>query len=59
LIPVFETTTALLIGERWARWHYVENRHFDDPDAVSKGLDRGLSRLERLARELYGTRRFS
>ena len=58
LIPVFEATTALLIGERWARWHFVENRHFDDPEAVSKGLDRGLGRLERLARELYGSRRF-
>ena len=22
LIDVFETTTALLIGERWVRWHY-------------------------------------
>jgi Ser/Thr protein kinase RdoA (MazF antagonist) len=58
LIPVFEATTALLIGERWTRWHYVENRHFDDPEAVSLGLDRGLRRLERLARELYGSRRF-
>ena len=46
LIAVFEATTALLIGERWVRWHYVENRHFDDPQAVSKGLDRGLMRLD-------------
>ena len=37
LIAVFETTTALLIGERWVRWHYVENRRFDDPKAVAKG----------------------
>ena len=55
LIEVFEATTALLIGERWARWHYVENRHFDDPQAVSKGLDRGLMRVQRLVRELSGS----
>ena len=24
LIAVFEATTALLIGERWVRWHSVE-----------------------------------
>ncbi len=51
LIDVFETTTALLIGERWTRWHYLENRSFDDPHAVSKGLERGLLRVERLARD--------
>ncbi len=56
LIAVFEATTALLIGERWARWHYVENRRFDDPQAVSKGLERGLMRVQRLARELAGSR---
>jgi hypothetical protein len=52
LIGVFETTAALLIGERWVRWHYLENRSFDDPQAVLKGLERGLIRVERLAREL-------
>jgi Ser/Thr protein kinase RdoA (MazF antagonist) len=56
LIDVFATATALLIGERWARWHYVENRGFDDPQAVSKGLDRGLTRLDRLAHELGASR---
>ena len=34
LIAVFEAGTALLIGERWVRWHYCENRSFDDPQAV-------------------------
>jgi hypothetical protein len=41
-----------LIGERWLRWHFVEGRRFDDPQAVSDGIARGVSRLERLGREL-------
>jgi homoserine kinase type II len=52
LIAVFETSADVLIGERWLRWHYLEGRHFDLPLAASQGLARGLSRLERLAREL-------
>jgi hypothetical protein len=56
LIAVFEVASALLIGERWARWHYIERRHFDDPFAVSKGLDRGLARLQRLASDTIGLR---
>jgi Ser/Thr protein kinase RdoA (MazF antagonist) len=51
LISVFEAGTALLIGERWLRWHFVENRRFDDPQAVSSGLERGLKHLTRLVRE--------
>ncbi len=54
LIGVFEATTALLIGERWVRWHYLENRHFDDPEAVSKGLERGVKQLDRLVRGQFG-----
>jgi Ser/Thr protein kinase RdoA (MazF antagonist) len=49
LIPVFESSADLLIGERWLHWHFLEGRQFDDPQAVSKGLARGLKRLERLA----------
>jgi len=52
LIGVFESSADLLIGERWLRWHYLENRRFDDSQAVSKGLARGLKRLERLALEV-------
>jgi homoserine kinase type II len=52
LIRVFESSADLLIGERWLHWHLLEGRRFDDPDAVSKGLDRGLRRLERLALSL-------
>ena len=48
LMSVFERSADLLIGERWLRWHYLEHRHFEDPQAVSKGLTRGLNRLERL-----------
>jgi homoserine kinase type II len=52
LISVFEASADLLIGERWLRWSYLENRRFEDPEAVSKGLARGVSRLERGARAL-------
>jgi len=52
LIGVFESSADLLIGERWVRWHYLENRRFDDPQAVASGLARGLRRLERLASHL-------
>ncbi len=52
LIDVFETSADLLIGERWVRWHYLENRRFDDPHAVANGLARGLRRIERLASHL-------
>ncbi len=48
LVSVFEKSADLLIGERWLRWHYLEHRRFEDPQAVSKGLARGLKRLERL-----------
>jgi Phosphotransferase enzyme family len=54
LIAVFEAGTALLIGERWVRWHFIEHRTFDDPQAVSSGLARGLQRLERVVRDAAG-----
>ena len=57
LIDVFETAAALLIGERWVRWHYVENRRFDDPHAVASGLARGLLRLNGIVRRLNGSSR--
>jgi homoserine kinase type II len=49
LIGAFEASAALLIGEHWVRWHYLEGRRFDDPGAVAAGLARGLGHLERLA----------
>jgi Ser/Thr protein kinase RdoA (MazF antagonist) len=49
LVAVFEAGTGLLIGERWVRWHYVERRHFDHPQAIASGLARGLRHLNRLA----------
>jgi Ser/Thr protein kinase RdoA (MazF antagonist) len=48
LISVFLSSADLLIGERWLRWYYLEGRRFEDPEAVSHGLARGLRRLERL-----------
>ncbi len=49
LIGAFESSSALLIGEHWMRWHYLEGRRFEDPRAVERGIYRGLARLERLA----------
>jgi Ser/Thr protein kinase RdoA (MazF antagonist) len=51
LIEAFEKSSALLIGEHWIRWHYLEDRRFDDPRAVPQGIARGLERLERLANQ--------
>jgi Ser/Thr protein kinase RdoA (MazF antagonist) len=48
LIDVFQSATALLIGERWLRWHYLEGRRFENPWALSEGLARGLTQLERI-----------
>ncbi len=47
-IPAFVTSTALLIGERWVRWHYVEGRRFEDALAVATGLVRSIERLGRM-----------
>ena len=49
-IDLFAESAAWLGPARWIRWHFVERRPFDDPDAVRRGLDRSLSRLfERIA----------
>ena len=45
-IEDFERANALLGAARWARWHFLERRTFDDPEAVLRGLRRGLERLE-------------
>ncbi|CAN5883823.1 hypothetical protein BH23PLA1_BH23PLA1_00640 [soil metagenome] len=45
LIEVFERSAALLGGARWVRWHFVERRTFDDPEAEIVGLRRALNRL--------------
>jgi homoserine kinase type II len=49
LIDAFASSSALLIGEHWTRWHCIEGRRFDDPSAVREGITRGLAYLERLA----------
>jgi Ser/Thr protein kinase RdoA (MazF antagonist) len=50
LIGTFEWSSALLIGEHWIRWHYLEDRRFDDPRATTRGILRGLDLLERRAK---------
>ena len=49
LIDAFASSSALLIGEHWIRWHYLEGRRFDDPAAVAQGIARGVAQLGRLA----------
>jgi homoserine kinase type II len=49
LIDVFADSAAWLGPARWVRWHFVDRRRFDDPDAGKVGLERALGRLlERL-----------
>lgn len=50
LIDAFESLADVLVGERWSRWRFLENRRFDDPNAHAQGIARGLERVERLAR---------
>ena len=45
LIDVSAESAAWLGPARWVRWHFVEHRRFDDPDAARVGLDRALGRL--------------
>jgi Ser/Thr protein kinase RdoA (MazF antagonist) len=54
LIEVFEVSAAILGPGRWVRWRFVEDRTFDDPSAVAKGIERGLERLARLATAAQG-----
>jgi Ser/Thr protein kinase RdoA (MazF antagonist) len=49
-IETFAESAAWLGPARWARWHFLEERRFNDPEAVRRGLERGLERLiERIA----------
>jgi homoserine kinase type II len=45
LIEAFQGSTALLGAGRWVRWHFVEGRVFEEPNAVDQGIRKGLARL--------------
>ncbi|WP_337175904.1 aminoglycoside phosphotransferase family protein [Paludisphaera sp.] len=45
----FEELADVLVGERWARWRFLEGRRFDDDRATAAGIARGLDRARRLA----------
>jgi homoserine kinase type II len=47
VLDSFESSADLLIGERWLRWHYLENKVFNDTTAVTEGIRRSVVRLER------------
>lgn len=49
LVPIFEASTAFLIGAHWLRWHLVEGRTFEDELAVPSGLEKGIRLLRRLS----------
>jgi homoserine kinase type II len=49
LVAAFESAADLLIGAHWLRWQFLEDRRIDDPEAVSRGISRGLVRLTRRA----------
>jgi homoserine kinase type II len=48
LMEGFEAVADVLIAMRWLSWHFLEQRQFDDPQAVARGISRGLDRLQRL-----------
>jgi len=54
LIEVFEGSAALLGASHWIRWHYVDQRSFEDPTAVLSGVRKGLDRLITLAAQVVG-----
>jgi homoserine kinase type II len=45
LVPVFERSTKLLAPLRWIRWHFLEQRVFEDKQAVARALRRCVARL--------------
>lgn len=48
----FESLADVLMGERWVRWRFVDDRRFDDDRVFARGIGRGLERAMRLAREI-------
>ena len=52
LLAPFETIADLLIAGHWITWHFLDHRTFETPDAVARGISRGLVRLERLEQQL-------
>jgi len=54
LIEVFEGSAALLGASHWIRWHYVDRRTFEDPNAVLAGIRKGLDRLITLTAQVVG-----
>ncbi len=47
LVAAIESAGDLLIAGHWLRWHFLDRTRFEDPDAVGRGVLRGLARLER------------
>ena len=48
LMEGFEAVADVLIAMHWLSWHFLEQRRFEDPGAVGRGIRRGLERLQRL-----------
>jgi homoserine kinase type II len=45
-IAAFEQANALLGPSMWIYRHFFEGRKFDEPDAVVRGFERTLTRLD-------------
>jgi homoserine kinase type II len=49
LMDAFEAVADVLIAGHWLAWHFLHRRRFDDPEAIDRGITRGLARLRRRA----------
>lgn len=54
LVKALDASTALLAGMNWARWIYLDDRHFDDYPTILERLSGFLDRVERLAQADQG-----
>jgi homoserine kinase type II len=57
LLTAFETAADVLVASHWLRWRFLEHRTFEDPLALTRGIARGLERIERLTTRLRPGRR--
>lgn len=49
LVQCFDRSTVLMAGLNWLQWIYLDQRRFDDPDAVIERIDEILLRLDHQA----------
>ncbi len=57
LFQVLLRSTLLLGPGRWVSWHLLEQKVFSDPEAIFRGLSRGMDRLNAARSVLFATSR--